>query len=279
MIIYIIDLLFEPYILNDNSYLYYRDNNKMDNIKGENVYNFIEKNNNKEIISMKITNKNLVKTNYINYLDKNFNLYEYFGGFIPFIPFIPLINRIYKNGNIDIINGINKKLLMFKYFIEILYILFKIIEKYNIKIPKKYILFIFSLILQLDPELFLIQKELEDKEKQYFMDIMIFCLNIFINEELINEFLSIIQNKSSIDEFNRDLRNFIEELKEMIRINDYNIKNKDKQLFKKLMKELFIYNRLWSNKNIFFKDIKNINDISNLKLKYKQLSYYTQNFQ
>ena len=116
----IIDLLFEPYILNDNSYLYYRYRNKVDNIKGENYYNFIKNNDKKEIISIKITNKNLVKTNYINYLDNNFNLYEYFGGFIPFIPFIPLINSIYKNEKIVSINGINKKLLMFKYYREIL---------------------------------------------------------------------------------------------------------------------------------------------------------------
>ena len=38
--------------------------------------------------------------------------------------------------------------------------------------------------------------------------------NIFSEEELINEFLSNIQNKFSIDEINRDFRNLIGVLKE-----------------------------------------------------------------
>ena len=43
------------------------------------------------------------------------------------------------------------------------------------------------------------------------------------------------------------------------------------------MKELFIYNRLWSVKEFFFH-----NDdpyFSKLKLKYKQISYYTKSFE
>ena len=42
------------------------------------------------------------------------------------------------------------------------------------------------------------------------------------------------------------------------------------------MKELFIYNRFWSKKELFFKSNKNKKV---LKIKYKQLSYYTQNYQ
>ena len=42
------------------------------------------------------------------------------------------------------------------------------------------------------------------------------------------------------------------------------------------MKELFIYNRFWSKKEFFF---ENKDKDLNLKLKYKQLSYFTQNFQ
>ena len=275
----ITNLVFEPYILNDNGHIFYRNINKVNNIKEENdIINFIENNDINEFISMKITNKNLVKTNYINYLDKNFNLYEYFGEFIPFIPFIPLINHIYKNRNIDSINGINKKILMFKYFREILYIFFKIIEKYKIKIPNKNKLFFFMLILQLDPQLFLVQKELEDKEKQYFDDNMILRLNnfldIFTEEELFFEFCSSIHDKPSIEEYNRELDSFLFQLE--TNLKDYNLEIQGKQLFKQLMKELFIYNRPWSKKNIFF---KKIGDISNLKLKYKQLTYYTQNFQ
>jgi hypothetical protein len=56
------------------------------------------------------------------------------------------------------------------------------------------------------------------------------------------------------------------------------IKTTEKQLFRHIMKELFIYNRLWSNKKLFFK-LEKDDDISKFKLKNKQLSYYTQNFQ
>ena len=44
-----------------------------------------------------------------------------------------------------------------------------------------------------------------------------------------------------------------------------------------LMKELFIFNRLWSNKKLFFKDTLEKREISNIK--YKNINYYTKNFQ
>ena len=109
---------------------------------------------------MKIIEQNLVKVNYINYLDDSFNLYDYFGGFIPFIPFIPLINSIYKKEKIKTINGFSKKLLMLQCFREILYAFFKIANRYKFdsKSKNKFDFFVYSLILQLDEELFLVQK-------------------------------------------------------------------------------------------------------------------------
>ena len=44
-----------------------------------------------------------------------------------------------------------------------------------------------------------------------------------------------------------------------------------------LMKELFIFNRMWSNQSLFFK--KSLEEIKNQKLKYKNINYYTRNFQ
>ena len=44
-----------------------------------------------------------------------------------------------------------------------------------------------------------------------------------------------------------------------------------------LMKELFVFNRMWSNRNIFFK--KSLEEIQNNNLKYKNINYYTRNFQ
>ena len=51
------------------------------------------------------------------------------------------------------------------------------------------------------------------------------------------------------------------------------MKSSYQQLYRSIMKELFIYNRLWSKKEFFF------SDDNKYKIKYKQLSYYTQSFQ
>ena len=44
-----------------------------------------------------------------------------------------------------------------------------------------------------------------------------------------------------------------------------------------LMKELFIFNRLWSNKKLFFHDTLEKRELPNIK--YKNINYYTKNFQ
>ncbi len=44
-----------------------------------------------------------------------------------------------------------------------------------------------------------------------------------------------------------------------------------------LMKELFIFNRIWSNKKLFFKDSLEKRELPNIK--YKNINYYTKNFQ
>ena len=102
---------FYPYIMNDNKYL------QCDTKK-----NLTKKN---EIVKYNISiviNQNLVKANYINYLDNNLNLCEYFGGVIPFIPFISLINRINKNENIKYIGEFEKKYFLNFIFYNIVYL-------------------------------------------------------------------------------------------------------------------------------------------------------------
>ena len=49
------------------------------------------------------------------------------------------------------------------------------------------------------------------------------------------------------------------------------------KLYHHLMKELFVFNRLWSKKKLFYGDSLNERDGSNLK--YKNINYYTTNFQ
>ena len=77
----------KPYLLNGN--LIYYDNRFINRIY------FIK--------------PNLAKVNYINYLEENFDLENYFLGIKQFIPFIPLLDGIYKNQNIKNINGIDKQ--------------------------------------------------------------------------------------------------------------------------------------------------------------------------
>ena len=91
------DEIFEPYILSDDGYLSHRDNNKFTQIN-----NYIDDNENNSIVEMNVVNKSLFKSNYINYLDKNFDFIEYFGGITPFVPFIQLINGINKNTKINL---------------------------------------------------------------------------------------------------------------------------------------------------------------------------------
>ena len=47
--------------------------------------------------------------------------------------------------------------------------------------------------------------------------------------------------------------------------------------YHKLMKELFIFNRFWSNKKLFFND--SLARFQNSNLKYKSINYYTRNYQ
>ena len=279
--------IFEPYPLPDNGFLYHRNNNKK-NIKNEQLeYYNDNKNNNNDIISINVINKKLVKANYINYLDNNLDLIEYLGGFNNFIPFIPLINEIYKKEKIKTLNNIDLN----KIIEDILNLFSKILIKYQNKYSlyfQKYSLFVSSLILQIDFELFRNENVTKNKEEmsksnQFYG----YLLNLNINP---NSLIFYIFGKI----FNNTKDEFIEYISDNLKtefrkeLNKDYIKNKIpivimssyKQLFRHLIKELFIYNRFWSNKDFFFiKKNNNQNSEFDLYLKYKQISYYTQSFQ
>ena len=78
------------------------NNNKNNSNKNTN-------NNDLNIISIKVINKDLVKANYINYLESDFDIFYYIGGIIQFAPFPLVINGINSNKKINFINGIDKK--------------------------------------------------------------------------------------------------------------------------------------------------------------------------
>ena len=275
--------IFEPYPLCDNGYLYHRKNNE------QNTCSDIKKEND-STLEITVINNNLFKSNYINYLDKDFDFIEYFGGITPFVPFIPLLNGIYQNTNINIINKTNKIDYLKKFFGDILFLIFEMLgnyyDKYEFAI-NNYSLLAFSILFQLEYEIITTdnnnsnKNELSPRDKIFFLDYLINAKNnkheliLFIIGKLSNITNELDNNIIKGKEiFKKHLKNAYFNSK-----NPFIIKSTDKQSFRHIMKELFIYNRLWSKKEFFFKnDIINNND-SNLKLKYKQLSYYTHNFQ
>ena len=276
--------IFEPYPLSDDGILYHKS--KINDNKKEPKYIINHKKDSNILI--KISDCKLIKVNYINYLDENFNLIDYFGGFTPFIPFTQLINKIYENPIINKINGLDKVTYLFKVFNDILYLLLMIINHYssqNTKIIDKYFLFGLTLVFQINFQIIEKKNERNDKKVNKIIELI---LLFKWNEDIINFCFAKLINYSK-DTFeqlikqNPDLKNKINEdfKKEK---NPIFIKYSFSQLYANLMKELFIYNRYWSIKEFFFgnkKDNSNKNnkDNKNLKLKYKQLSYYTKNYQ
>ena len=149
--------VFEPYLLKENGNILSKD----------------EKTNN--LISIKIINKNLVKSNYINYLDKTFDLYEYFGGFTPFIPFIPLVNGIFQNNKIEFVNGQNKAYYLKGFLNDVIGIMFTIIKSnkdFFSELIEKYDLYFLFLIFQLDEELILPKTKMVDLETTFYSELL-----------------------------------------------------------------------------------------------------------
>ena len=285
--IILINEIYRPYPLSDDGNLYHISNIKQKlNIKEkENIVN------NSKNINIKI--KNFVKANYINYIDKNFDIIEYLGGFTPLVPFISLINGLFSSQNIISINGNDKYIYIENNYSEMLHLLTKMAlkfqeeycnkNKYFPKNIKKYNFFVFTLMLQINYEIFTRNKVSHTQEENLNKFDEIYNLitklaqehdiNIYIYSKFINksekEFEEIVkkEEKPFIDYINK----LYSKKKNLI------IKSTYHQLFRNIMKNLFIYNRFWSKKGIFFKDNKN--NIDTLELKYKQISNFTHNFQ
>ena len=244
----------------------------------------------KDIIPKIIINdKNLVNINYLNYLTKNFNIIDYFGGIVQFLPFYTIFKKFsqIKEKNASNLIITNEESLNFSYVnknsvFEIIdkdkmnnfvnFILKRILEKLNsekhVKIFEKYFCFIFCLILDLD---IYFQESLKNYiEKHCFYKWLDLPMMVYYSQK--NFYFSKIE----------------EELKMLIKTsNNENSFNKPKktinQLYNECMKNLFCFNGYWSKRKIFYpKRYKNeINDINETKkeIKYKQINYYTKNFQ
>ena len=278
-----------PYFFNDNCLIY-----------------------NKEFLkAINFTKSNLAKVNYINYLEKGFDLENYFLGVQQMIPFVPLINGIYLNENVKKINGLDKNILLKEAFRKILINFITIIGKKNCNKAKdnksrnsrnsniqeeikneetidfqKYDLFIFVIILQLPLKLILRGKNDQPDVYNKLVQISQPFYNKLDEDDLDLIFNSLLNVE---EESFKDYVNYEKVsqkiTKDLKKENPLLLKCSYQQLYRHIMKELFIYNRLWSIKELFFSDDYNNNDkkekeyFTNLKLKYKQISYYTKSFE
>ena len=228
-----------------------------------------------DLFEVRIKDNKKIHVNYINYNEENYNIIEYFGGLKQLLPFMSLIKNLYENEKIELICNQNKKDILTSFASDILCSIIRFAchyEEYEIYI-KEYYSFFFTVISELDIKFFSNKDEIlktiqnidnldSDKKDLYSL--------------VINNFFKFITKENDEEESDTDINEFIKNMIE----KDENIMNNHKyffnQLYTKLMKELFVFNRNWSKKELFYE--KNQNK-SNTSIKYKRLNYYTRNFQ
>ena len=228
-----------------------------------------------DLFEVKIEDNKKVNVNYINYYEKKFNIIEYFGGLKQTLPFMSLIKNLYKNDKIEQICNQNKKDILTSFVKDLLCSIITIAchyQEYEKYITEYYSLF-FAVISELDTILFsckdMILKTIKnfdniDNEKKDLYSL------------IINNFFKFLMKENEEDTNDISANEFI---KMMIKKDENIINNTGnflEQLYKKLMKELFVFNRNWSKKELFYNKEQNK---SNLSIKYKRLNYYTKNFQ
>ena len=240
----------------------------------------------KEIIPKIIINDiNLVNINYIKYNDKIFNAFEYFGGIIQFLPFYTIIKKLYQikaNIESEITNNdslslsdinMNKSSVIKYEYVEketlndfIIFILIKILETVkNEEIIQNNLYFVYSLLLDLDIDV-------KDDLNNYITNHKFF--------KYLETPLMIYYNQK-----NFYFSNIKEEMKLLLdSIKSENIFKKPKktinQLYNEYMKQLFSFNNYWSKRNLFYpKRYNNSSNKGEKEIKYKQINYYTKNFQ
>ena len=252
-----------------------------------NIYNDDQNNNPYNDITIfnfaiKAENHKLFRANYINFKEKSFNIIKYFRGIIQFLPFLNIINKIYNNKNIILIDNTEKRDILIDFAKNILLAIYKYVNNgYNEQIKKleNYWTFFFYVINKIEPF----------NSKDIKIDLNEFEINKTNNNiysDLIIHFLKYINTKSITDG---------NSLKDLIKKNYIKDKGKklnklslfwktNSQLYRHLMKQLFVYNRIWSRQYAFFKDVNKYykrynNKEHQYQIKYKRINYYTSNFQ
>ena len=228
-----------------------------------------------DLFEVKIKDNKKVHVNYINYNEENYNIIEYFGGLKQLLPFMSLIKNLYENKKIEIICNQNKKDILTSFANDILCSIIRFAcyyEEYEIYITKYYSFF-FAVISELDI-IFFSNKDMILKTIQNIDNLDNDKRDLY--SLIINNFFKFITKENEEDESDINVNEFINNMIE----KDENIMNNHEyffnQLYTKLMKELFIFNRNWSKKELFYNKEQ---DKSNLSIKYKKLNYYTKNFQ
>ena len=260
------------YILFFSNYTFFVINNKNKNQKQ--IFH-------PSTIEIKVKDINLLKVNYINYKEEN-NIIDYFGGIIQFLPFLKIINGINRNEKILKINDSDKDIILIDFIKNILLIIFNyLIKSDKINIFKKYWNFFLHIFNKI--ELFSSEKtKINIEEFKFLLNASNKTNNIF---SIFYNFLVYINSKKD----KNAKESFIASIMSMYltennkgNINYINSFEKtNNQLYRNIMKQLFVYNRLWSKQHLFFKNVFNCykNKNEDLKIKYKRINYYTSNFQ
>ena len=269
---------FLPISIRNEKYIYYIDKIVEGNKKNESSI---------IIPKIKINNNNLVKVNYINYNDTSFDIVDYFGGVIQLLPFYKILKILNRNNDIkptESYENLSKTIFLkyesaykdiindfFNYLIKI--ILNKLIaSKKSKKLFKKYACFIFYLILDLNFELTVTENDfIKERNTENISDLLSPLIMIYHNQQ--NPFFTNIKEEiqsflDSLDENDKENLRLFEKPKKAIN-----------QIYTQYMKKLFSFNNFWSKRNVFYPKRYNNNNNKSHDIKYKQINYYTKNFQ
>ena len=269
-------------ILFSSSYKFYANNNAYQTVEIDgNVY-APEENKYQFYLTIKVSNSDLFKVNYINSKENGFDMMNYLGGIVQLLPFLNIINGLYNNKKIQLIENEPKGKILFDFAKNILLVIFNYVNNnYNKEkeLLDNYWTFFLYVINKVEPfknEKIKIDLKEFDIDKTY---------NIY--SKLIIGFLKYIsaKNKEEEEKYLENLVYFQYFNQKGNRTDTLNFFWKTNgQLYRHIMKELFIYNRLWSKQYLFFNNVANCYQIYNKKdnkqqIKYKRLNYYTANFQ
>ena len=272
----IAESMFIPLPASKNGYLRKIDKNLFKS-KSSEILPGVKLGNN--LINIKIIEKDLFKINNVNYMDKDFNIIDYFGGSLNLLPFADLIKKLFLMENSNYFNKTKnhlevKQKIFIEFINEIVVILLKCLleSEINIKYIKKYYLFVLCILY----ELIYIISSIGVYEKENLFSLL--NNNSFILENISKLGLENGNNikKLYLKMFDANFASLIKEEELFDKLNLLINTITYQQLYRKLMIKLFSFNNYWSKKELFF---NNDNKLNTFIFKRKQYNYYTKNFQ